>query len=388
MVDSPPPGAQDGLNDLFGDIAFDRMIAGARGSAAPPPPPMPSLASAPPPRMPLAPAAPPPPVAQHYPSRRDLRQAPPAAPRATEFVPTRASGTRDSEPTRAAVGSRDSVRPRDAKRLKQQRPAKLTAGAPQPFARPVDSAYPAGRVLVVVRHPARKIKKRGSGLLTMLAVVGLFGSVALPAYAFAPKSDEAITAAQKTSDDAAVSVSDQATLALSTRGEFGATSATDLKKQRSSSMKAANYAAYMMSGARDLGDDYPWFSELANTQGGGLSPLNYFYRECVDFVAWRLNRDAGSLSAPFLYDWSSLTPTGGNAYQWKYAWKAHGWPTSTTPIPGSVAWFSSNHVAYVKAVNGDGSVLIEEYNWMGQHLYGQRTIASTDAQLYLYPPPR
>ena len=384
MVDLQSPGSQDGLNDLFGDIAFDRMIAETRTPMAPPPPSLPSLASAPPPRMPQAPApvaAPAVPIAQHYPSRRDLRQAPvaPGRPRV------------EQHDKRAEKHDKHDRRVRDdrkAPKLKKQRPAKPSTGAPQPFARPLDSAYPAGRVLVVVRHPKKKFKKRGSGLLTMVAVIGLFGCVALPAYAFAPKSDAAITAAQKTNDDAAVSVSDQATLASSSRGEFGATSATDLKKQRSTALKAANYAAYMVSGARELGDDYPWFSELSTDQGGGLSPLNYFARECVDFVAWRLNRDAGSITAPFLYDWSSLTPSGGNAYQWKHAWKAHGWPTSTTPIVGSVAWFSANHVSYVKAVNADGTVLLEEYNWMGQHLYGQRTIQANEAQLYLYPPPR
>jgi peptidoglycan DL-endopeptidase CwlO len=108
----------------------------------------------------------------------------------------------------------------------------------------------------------------------------------------------------------------------------------------------------------------------------------------VDFVAWRLNRDAGFVSAPYAYDWSFLTPTGGNAYQWRYAWRNHGWATSNSPSAGWVAWFSSGHVAYVKKVNGDGTVLLEEYNWQNDHLYSQRTIQPNEAQLYLAPPPR
>jgi len=254
--------------------------------------------------------------------------------------------------------------------------------------RPSDSAYPADRLLVVVR-PAKKIKhKKGSGLLTVLAVVGLFGSVALPAAALAPKVGADTTVVENAAGDAALSVSKEAATVTAERGQFSATTATDLRSQRSTKAKAANYEAYFLSGAREAGDDYPWFSELSNNQGGQLSPLNYFYRECVDFVAWRLNRDAGSTSAPFKYVWSDLTPGGGNGSQWKSAWKAHGWPTSSTPVVGSVAYFGSeNHVAYVKAVNADGTVLLEEYNWQSDHLYGQRTIPATDVELFLYAPP-
>ena len=247
----------------------------------------------------------------------------------------------------------------------------------------------ADRVVVVVR-PVKKTKhKRGSGVLTVFAVVGLFGSVALPAAALAPKVTETPTVVQASVGDAALSVSKEVASETAERGEFSATTATDLRSQRSTTLKTTNYEAYFLSGAREAGDDYPWFSELSNNQGGGLSPLNYFYRECVDFVAWRLNRDAGSTGAPFTYVWSNLTPGGGNGSQWKSAWKSHGWPTSTVPVAGSVAYFSgANHVAYVKAVNADGTVLLEEYNWQSDHLYGQRTIPATDVELFLYAPPR
>ena|GEM_PF-1140416 len=274
-----------------------------------------------------------------------------------------------------------------AKPVRLRTPKRPRRAAP-PVPVPSDSAYPEGRVLVVVRQPPKLKRKRGHNVLTAFVVVGLFGSVALPAAALAPQVTDDPVAVRTAAGDAALAVSKNVALSTTTRAEFSATTTTDLRAQRSTARKAANFEAYLKSGARELGDDYPWFSELSNNQGGGLSPLNYFYRECVDFVAWRLNRDAGSTTAPFLYDWSYLTPSGGNASQWKYAWKSHGWPTSTTPIAGSVAYFSGNHVAYVKQVNADGSVLLEEYNYNSDHLYGQRTIAASDADLYLYPPPR
>jgi surface antigen len=126
---------------------------------------------------------------------------------------------------------------------------------------------------------------------------------------------------------------------------------------------------------------------LSRNQGGGLSPLGYYYRECVDFVAWRLNRDAGTTSAPFRWTWGQLTPNGGDARQWKSAWLAHGWSTGTTPVPGAVAWFSANHVAYVNGILQDGQVLIEEYNYGTNHEYDTRVINASDAY-YLYAPPK
>jgi surface antigen len=234
--------------------------------------------------------------------------------------------------------------------------------------------------------PAAKAPRtsRFRALITIVAVGGLFTTAGLPAYAIGTSAD--VVAGSATTDSSTIAVSAQAKLGSAARGSFTATTPGDLAQQRSTSLKGVNYEAYINSGAREAGDDYPWFSELSNNQGGGLSPLNYFYRECVDFVAWRLNRDVGSTSAPFTFDWHYLTPSGGDASQWAYAWKAHGWATGTTPKVGSVAWFPG-HVAYVSKVNKDGTVFLEEYNYQSDHLYGTRTIAATDVPLYLYAPP-
>lgn len=140
--------------------------------------------------------------------------------------------------------------------------------------------------------------------------------------------------------------------------------------------------------SKALGNDYPWADKIADS---GVSPLRYYYRECVDFVAWRLNRDAGVSQAPWKYTWANLTPLGGDAIDWKKNWKAHGWATSGTAIAGSVAYWGTSagalgHVAYVQAVNPDGTVTIEEYNWGNNHNYNTRTIAASSVDLFLYPP--
>ena len=189
----------------------------------------------------------------------------------------------------------------------------------------------------------------------MVLVGGLFASLTLPAYASADYNAVALDAAapadaQELSLDMAKV--DSVAASGEARDGYAATSAVDLKRLYLDAVRQQNLAAYLASGAKEMGDDYPWAAELADYQGGGLSPLNYFYRECVDFVAWRLNRDAGYTKAPFKWVWSTLTPGAGSARSWKSQWEKHGWPISTTPAPGWVAWFpGGNHVAYVSGIS-------------------------------------
>ncbi|WP_251856589.1 CHAP domain-containing protein [Herbiconiux sp. L3-i23] len=223
-------------------------------------------------------------------------------------------------------------------------------------------------------------------LITVLVVPGLVATAALPAYASTFSSD-AQTASSMTTGQ---SLSVAATAASTTISRDGVTATSDaeMAARKADPARELRVEEYDASGARELGDDYPWPYEASDDEGGGLSPLNYYYRECVDFVAWRLNRDAGSTSAPWKYVWSNLTPNGGNASAWASNWKSHGWPTGSEPVPGSVAWFNGNHVAYVKAVTDDGQVVIEEYNHGSTHKYGIRTIPASSVALFLYAPPR
>lgn len=226
------------------------------------------------------------------------------------------------------------------------------------------------------------LRRKLSSAGVMTVVVGLFASLTLPAFAdqdglaqdAAPLDGQAVEITAATTD-----------LSASIRDTYGVTNAADLRKMYADAIRQQNLAAYMNSGARELGDDYPWPDQLSRPQGGGLSPLNYYYRECVDFVAWRLNRDAGTTSAPFRWVWSNLAQ--GSAYAWKREWESNGWPTGTTPVVGAVAWVpGGNHVGYVSGILSDGSVVIEEYNYSVDHGYSQR-IAPASAFYYLYAPP-
>ena len=274
-----------------------------------------------------------------------------------------------------------------------RRSRRATPSATKPTRQPRERRARRGRPAPVAPQPAavsaasdrKSIRQRATGFGVMVLVGGLFAVLALPAYADNNASSLTSATAVRT-QKLAVSDAAAADSTKVSRDGYTATSAADLKTLYASAIRQQNLAAYMQSGAKAQGDDYPWFAELSRNQGGGLSPLNYYYRECVDFVAWRLNRDAGATSAPFKWVWSNLTPSGGNASQWKAAWLNHGWATGTTPQVGAVAWFPYNHVAYVSGILNDGSVALEEYNWQGQHLYTTRIIQPGDAY-YLYAPP-
>jgi surface antigen len=218
----------------------------------------------------------------------------------------------------------------------------------------------------------------------MAAVGGMLAVVGLPAYAAMSENSTSANYLGTDADAQSMNVAADAAVTGATRDSFTATTPEELAAKRAEAERAAarsTYAAtYLAVTPRDGADDYPWpYSE-------GLSPLNYYAGECVDFVAWRLNRDAGSTSAPFKWVWSNLTPTGGSAGQWIYAWQAHGWPVSSDPVPGAVAVTGYDHVAYVKDVLGDGNVLIEEYNYAGYHQYGQRILPASSVIAFLYPP--
>jgi len=233
------------------------------------------------------------------------------------------------------------------------------------------------------------VRKSASSVLVIAAVAALVAPMALPAFAFEEEVAAPIAAAEL--ETVTVEVSDSASRAASVRDGFSATTVADLNSARAAAAAAAARAAraaagpasYRASSVAAAGDDYPWRTGPTS----GLSPLRYVYRQCVDFVVWRLNRDVGSVSAPFAYTWGYLTPNGGNARDFKDAWLAHGWPTSNSPVAGDVAWWGNNHVAYVKAVNADGTVALEEYNYV-RYTYSERTIPASQVDLFLSPPPR
>lgn len=210
-------------------------------------------------------------------------------------------------------------------------------------------------------------------LLTMSAVGGLFGVAALPAYALQETEETRVSYAAAGSQSIRVDADSASNIAE--RDAFSATTPEELAALRDAEARAA--LASLRASARQSGDDYPFFGQY------GLTPLGFYGSECVDFVAWRLNRDQGFTSAPFR--WTGSTLGVGSAGSWISGWQNNGRTVSMTPIPGAVAVTNSNHVAYVSAVDGD-TVYLEEYNRNWDNTYSTRTIAAGSVLAYLYPP--
>ncbi|MBE4720542.1 CHAP domain-containing protein [Pseudarthrobacter sp. AB1] len=158
-------------------------------------------------------------------------------------------------------------------------------------------------------------------------------------------------------------------------------------------------------GQSGAGDDYPWKDAPTWLQVGAkaasTSPLNMYYRECVDFALWRVNQQMGSTSAPFKFLNGTFRPDGqrlGSAVTWKAGWDAKGWPTGNTPRAGAVVWYAPGtggsdpeygHVAVVKEVRDDGTYVEEGYNGNpapDDHNYYTRTVSTNVPSAFLYLP--
>jgi surface antigen len=109
----------------------------------------------------------------------------------------------------------------------------------------------------------------------------------------------------------------------------------------------------------------------------------YYEGECTSFAAWAVRNDG-------LHHVSSVNWLG-NADMWTAA------KVEYTPHVGDVAqWFDNvngaggaGHVAYVSEVYGDGTIQVEEYNWLDAmngytgHRYSTRRISAGAPSRYL-----
>ncbi|MCJ1695848.1 CHAP domain-containing protein [Rathayibacter caricis] len=304
-------------------------------------------------------------------TRREARAAEAAAAAREGVVP--AAGAPAASVAPAAIVTPPASAPAAARVVAPARPATT----PRSSARPAASSTPS-------------LSRRALGFATFSIVGGLVATTAIPAYGArgtTAASGGAGTAANRAGLQN-LTVSSETAGQTAVRDAFAAPTQAQLDEasRQAAVLSGSNGGEFTTVQTRAVGDDYPWPYETIDDDGGGLSPLGYYYRECVDFVAWRLNRDAGATAAPWTYTWGNITPMGGSAWEWPDNWAAKGWATSSVPIVGCVAWWTYNHVSYVQKVNDDGTVLLEEYNYGGKHSYVTRTYPTAQVPLFLYPP--
>lgn len=120
-----------------------------------------------------------------------------------------------------------------------------------------------------------------------------------------------------------------------------------------------------------IGDDYP--PSLRDVpKDSVIDPWRFYNRECVSFVAWRMNHTNG-------VDFTDFMDGGrwGSAGHWDDNARALGFPVNNTPARGAIAQSDAEgHVAWVAAV-GKGTVTIEEYNYAAPGVYGVRTVPTS-----------
>jgi surface antigen len=144
--------------------------------------------------------------------------------------------------------------------------------------------------------------------------------------------------------------------------------------------------------ASAAGDDYPWRASTTNA----ADRWGFTQRQCVSFVAWREEQAGHPLN--------NATQRWGNAYSWDEAAARLGEPVSTRPAVGTIAQWNAGerspwwaygsatangyieagpygHVGWVKQVNSDGSVLVEQYNISGNRSY---SLSRVKAPRYIY----
>jgi surface antigen len=120
---------------------------------------------------------------------------------------------------------------------------------------------------------------------------------------------------------------------------------------------------------------YPYPDPPACTDGGACVPDKWaFYQgQCTSWVAYRLNQ-MNSISFTNSYGGDGLW---GNASNWGPHAQALGIAVNGTPAVGSIAWYSSGHVAYVEQVNSATSIVISEMNYDYDNGFWVHTITAS-----------
>lgn len=163
----------------------------------------------------------------------------------------------------------------------------------------------------------------------------------------------------------------------------------ELKRQQA----IENARLFGGTGGQLGGGGYPWgYAPCIHTGqvegwcynydwGIGGSPWNwstggYGYRNCTDWVAYRVRVAGGYVPAGL-----------GNAKTWDDRAPSYGYTVSSTPRVGAAAVSNNGfygHVMYVEAVNGNGSIIVSDYNRAGTGKYDMNELSASTASNLRY----
>jgi surface antigen/uncharacterized coiled-coil protein SlyX len=113
---------------------------------------------------------------------------------------------------------------------------------------------------------------------------------------------------------------------------------------------------------------YPWAND---PDPNHADPWLFITRQCTSFAAWKFFMLYG---IPFF----NTRPGSGSAWNWPALAHDQGYQTSNSPsVNAVVSWpigrnMPFGHVAIVTGVHGNGTIDVEEYNWVVPRGYSQR----------------
>lgn len=126
-----------------------------------------------------------------------------------------------------------------------------------------------------------------------------------------------------------------------------------------------------------------WVDENGNGRRDGgeqYSPLGFVYRNCTDYVVYRVKALGGNMA-----NWTG-GGRFGNAKNWDDNARTIGWTVSSTPAPHTIAVWEAGkygHVAFVESVNADGTVNVSEMNYRIPGGYGERSGVRADSYIHV-----
>ena len=132
------------------------------------------------------------------------------------------------------------------------------------------------------------------------------------------------------------------------------------------------------SGNMGCGGGYPYCAP----QDSMVDPWQLYNRECVSYVAWRIDQGYHRKVQPF----------GGNgmAYQWAQGYALGSWqvndpqPGDAVVLPRSGAFAPVGHLMVVESVNG-GWVHVSQYNFLGTGEYSTMDIKKSGVVFLRFP---
>jgi surface antigen/peptidoglycan hydrolase CwlO-like protein len=150
--------------------------------------------------------------------------------------------------------------------------------------------------------------------------------------------------------------------------------------------------ATLIKGGQAASGGYPWNTancpmdgiySTGGSNGNGGDGFGYGCRQCASYAAWRVDKETGN----YPVNW-------GNAVDFPASAAASGFSEGSTPRAGSLAVMSAaqaggpdGHVAWVEAVNGDGTIIVSQYNYnygAGWGMYSEMKLSSAAFYRYIY----